>query len=86
MLFLKVQFCLSHGLRNVNLSGQSICTLSYITYKARTSCVFDPINDCFALNDIFPISLRKNLTFLLVNGMIVSECQLLQCQIKSVFP
>ena len=27
---LKVQFRLSHGLRNVNLSGQSICTLSYL--------------------------------------------------------
>ena len=59
---------------------------SCLTYKAHTSCVFDPINDCFVLNDISPISLRKNLTFLSVNGMIVSECQLLQCQIKSVFP
>ena len=58
----------------------------FLTDKAHTSCVFDPINDCFVLNDISPISLRKNLTFLSVNGMIVSECQLLQCQIKSDFP
>ena len=43
------------------------------------------LNDCFALDNTSPIYLRKNLTSFSLYGMIVSECELLQCQIKSVF-
>ena len=43
------------------------------------------LNDCFALNNTSPVYLRKNLTSFSLYGMIVSECELLQSQIKSVF-
>ena len=36
------------------------------------------LNDCIALKDIFPISLDKNLTFLLLNRVVIHEGELLQ--------
>ena len=36
------------------------------------------LNDCIALNDISPISLDKNLTFLLLNRVVIHEGELLQ--------
>ena len=67
----------SHGLKNVDLSGQSISNLSFL----QGTCQFEylTVNDCFALKNIPPISFCKKLTFLSLNGMIVSERELFQC-------
>ena len=63
--------CLPHGLKNVNLSGQSISNLSFL--KGTRQLEYLTLSDCFALKDISPISFCKKLTFLSLNGMIVSE-------------
>ena len=67
----------SHGLKNVNLSGQSITNLSFLQGTCQLENL--TLNDCFALKDISPISFCKKLTFLSLNGMIVSERELLEC-------
>ena len=67
----------SHGLKNVNLSGQSISNLSFLRGMRQFEYLI--VNDGFALKNKPPISFCKKLTFLSLNGMIVSERELLEC-------
>ena len=68
--------CLSHGLNYLNLSGQLVSNLTFLQGMRQLEYLI--LNDCIALKDISPISLDKNLTFLLLNRVVIHEGELLQ--------
>ena len=68
--------CLSHGLNYLNLSGQLVSNLTFLQGTRQLEYLI--LNDCIALKDISPISLDKNLTFLLLNRVVIHEGELLQ--------
>ena len=68
--------CLSHGLNYLNLSGQLVSNLTFLQGTRQLEYLI--LNDCIALKDISPISFDKNLTFLLLNRVVIHEGELLQ--------
>ena len=68
--------CLSHGLNYLNLNGQLVSNLTFLQGTRQLEYLI--LNDCIALKDISPISLDKNLTFLLLNRVVIHEGELLQ--------
>ena len=68
--------CLSHGLKYLNLSGQSVSNLTFSQGMCQLEYLI--LNDCIALKDISPISFCKNLTFLSLNREVIHEGELLQ--------
>ena len=68
--------CLSHGLNYLNLSGQLVSNLTFLQGTCQLEYLI--LNDCIALKDISPISFDKNLTFLLLNRVVIHEGELLQ--------